>query len=171
MLVLPLILYDSGGRQGLYTDGNLSGPAWNTQRSDQKFTGNPWTQSGNTYGAGSFTHHALDSFNIVFNTNSNSSIYRSGADNNWNRITTTMSNNSLSGNNYGHVMQHGIGLYHDHSGYTGTKMYSLGQDAYCDNANDHTADNDSWYGGGSNAFCQGGSGMNTSHEGFSIWVA
>ena len=45
---------------------------------------------------------------------------------------------------------------------TGTKMYSLGQDAYCDNANDHTADNDSWYGGGSNAFCQGGSGMNTS---------
>ena len=90
---------------------------WNTQRSDQKFTGNLGLRVVILTVQEAFTHHALDSFNIVFNTNSNSSIYRSGADNNWNRITTTMSNNSLSGNNYGHVMQHGIGLYHDHSGY------------------------------------------------------
>ena len=164
-------VWSSGGRQGLYTDGNLSGPTWNSQRDDQKFTGNPWTQSGNTTGNSSFTHHALDSFNIVFNTNSNSNSYRSDADNNWCRITTTMSENSLNGNGYGHTMQHGLGLYHDHSGYSGTKMYSLGQDAYCDNNNSHTADNDHWYGGGSNAFCNGGASMNTSHEGFSIWVA
>ena len=63
-----------GGRQGLYTDGNLSDQPWNTQRSDQKFTGNPWTQSGNTYGAGSFHTSCIRFFNIVFNTNSNSSI-------------------------------------------------------------------------------------------------
>lgn len=164
-------VWSTGGRQGIYTDGNLAGPSWNSQRNDQRFTGNPWTQSGNTNGNGSFTHHALDTFNIVFNTGSTTSSYRSDADNNWSRITTTMSENSLSGNQYGHTMQHGIGLYHNHSGYGGTKMYSLGQDSYCDNNNSHTADNDHWYGGGSNAFCNGNNGMNTSHEGFSIWVA
>lgn len=164
-------VWSSGGRQGLYTDGNLVGPSWNSQRDDQKFTGNPWTQSGNTTGNSSFTHHALDSFNIVFNTGSTTSTYRTDADSNYCRITTTMSDNNLSGNSYGHTMQHGIGLYHDHSSYVGTKMYSLGQDAYCDNNNSHTADNDHWYGGSTNAFCNGGQNMNTSYEGFSIWVA
>jgi len=163
-------VWSTGGRQGLYADGNLSGPSWNSNRADQHFTGNPWTQSGNTFGSGSFSHHSLGSFNIVFNTGSSTSNYKSDADNNWCRITTEMSYSSLSGNNYGHCMQHGLGLYHDRSGYSGTKMYSLGQDSYCDNNNSHTADNDNWYGGGSNAYCHS-SGMNTSHEGFSIWVA
>lgn len=161
-------VWSTGGRQGLYSSGDLSGPSWNSNRTDQAFTGNPWTMSGNTVGNHNISAHALDSFDIVFNTNSNSSAYKTDADSNYNRITTTMCNNSLSGNAYGHTMQHGLGLWHAHSGYNGSKMYSLGQDAYCDNNNSHTASNDNYSG---NAFCQGSSGMNTTHYGFSLWVA
>lgn len=165
-------VWSSGGRQGLYRSGNLSGPTWNGNRTDQAFTGNPWTQSGNTYGSGSLTHHALDTFNIVFNTGTDSSSYKSNSatDFNWQRITTTMSSNSLTGNGYSHTMQHGIGLVHAESGYGGSKMYSLGQDSYCDNKDDHTADNDYRFHSGSSAYC-GDNSFNTTHHGFSIWVA
>jgi hypothetical protein len=165
-------VWSTGGRQALYTAGNLSGPTYNGNRADQKFTGNPWTQTGNTYGAGSFSHHALDTFNIVFNTGDDSSSYKSntGTDYNWSRITTTMSSTSLAGNSYQHTMQHGLGLLHSESGYGGSKMYSLGQDSYCDNKDDHTAANDYRFHSGSNAFCGDGT-FNSTYHGFSIWVA
>ena len=75
-------VWSTGGRQGLYTDGNLAGPSWNTNRSDQKFTGHPRTQSGVILSVQSFTS-CIRFFNIVFNTNSNSSSYKTDADNNW----------------------------------------------------------------------------------------
>ena len=163
-------VWSSGGRQGLYTDGNLTSATWNSARDQQQYTGNPWTQTQST-GNHNMSALTLSTYNLVFNTGVDSSSYKTTGtcDYNWTRITTTMCSNSQTGNGYPHVMQHGLGLLHQEAGYGGSKMYSLGQDSYCDNTNSHTATNDHRHNSGSNAFCNSG-GWNATVNGFSIWV-
>ena len=88
----------------------------------------------------------------------------------WNASSGSDPKCCSTGNGYPHVMQHGLGLLHHESGYGGSKMYSLGQDSYCDNTNSHTATNDHRHGSGSSAFCVTEIGT-TTVNGFSIWVA
>ena len=126
-------VWSSGGRQSIYKAGNISNslPYLECRRSDQGFTGNPWTNSGSTYGGGSGTGVNFNSFNLVFNTSAGGS-YSSDATGNKTRITTTMVANGNTGNSYQHTMQHGFGSYHYHGGYEGTASYVLGQASYCE---------------------------------------
>ncbi len=166
-------VWSSGGRQSIYRSGNISNstPTFNTDRTQQGFTGNPWTNNGSTYGTGNGTGQSFAGFNLVFNT-SQGGAYSSDAGNNATRITTTMVENTRSGNEYGHVMQHGLGSYHLHSGYSGTSSYVLGQASYCQMTRDHVAANDHYGGWDSDVFCtfKSSPAPTSSVTGWSIWV-
>ena len=166
-------VWSSGGRQSIYRSGNISNgtPTWNTDRADQGFTGNPWTNNGNTYGGGSGTGVSLGGFNLVFNTSAGGQ-YSSDAGGNKTRITTTMVANGQTGNNYGHTMQHGLGSYHNHQNYEGTASYVLGQASYCQMTRDHVAANDHKGGWNGDVFCslKSSPAPTSSVTGWSIWV-
>jgi predicted RecA/RadA family phage recombinase len=165
-------VWSTGGRQALYTSGNLGGATWNGDRPDQAQTGDPWFQTS-TYGNAS---QSTQPFELVFD--SSVSAYGSTASTyNDCRLTTTFSQNSANGNNYGHTVQQGIGVRHEHSGYGGSVICSIGQSSYCDARMSHYPGPNqngiiNW---GSNAYasgCQNAShtGTQTSHYGFAIWV-
>ena len=164
-------VWSSGGRQSIYKAGNISNslPTWNAQRSDQGFTGNPWANSGNTYGGGSGTGVNFNSFNLVFNTTAGGS-YSSDADGNKTRITTTMVANSQTGNSYQHTLQHGFGSYHSHGGYEGTASYVLGQMSYCEAQATHMANDDHKGGWSGSVLCSLQGSYDTQIKGWSIWV-
>ena len=164
------IVWSSGGRKGIWSAGTLSTPTWNSNRADQGFTGDPFYQTGNTYGSGTGAGTALSGFELVLNAEE---IYESDASDNRTRITTTMCADSFNGNNYGHTVQHGIGNYHSHSGYGGSTPKMNGQGSYCDGTMNHVPysqahfrnhSSDSF--GGS---CASGSPDGT-HYGFAIFV-
>ena len=164
-------VWSSGGRQSIYKAGNISNslPTWNAQRSGQGFTGNPWANSGNTYGGGSGTGVNFNSFNLVFNTSAGGT-YSSDATGNKTRVTTTMVDNNNSGNGYQHTLQHGFGSYHSHGGYEGTASYCLGQHSYCDGQRNHFANNDHKGGWSGDVFCSAQGSFDTQIQGWSIWV-
>ena len=164
-------VWSSGGRQSIYKAGNISNslPYWNAQRSDQGFTGNPWANSGNTYGGGSGTGVNFNSFNLVFNTSAGGS-YSSDADGNKTRITTTMVANNQTGNSYQHTLQHGFGSYHSHGGYEGTASYVLGQMSYCEAQATHMANDDHKGGWSGSVLCSLQGSYDTQIKGWSIWV-
>ena len=145
-------------------------PTHNSDRNDQGFTGNPWTNNGSTYGNNN-TGVNFNTFNIVFNTTAGGS-YSSDAGGNKTRITTTMVANSQAGNNYGHTMQHGLGSYHNHGGYEGTASYVLGQASYCQMTRDHVCSGDHYGGWSSDVFCslKSSPAPYTEIKGWSIWV-
>jgi hypothetical protein len=152
-------VWSTGGRQSIYTGGSFTAASYNSDRSSQAFTGDPFAENGNS--RGNNTSYSLASFNLVLN--SSVAVYGSGAsDYNDCRFTTTMCADSLSGNDYGHVVQHGIGVRHEHSGYGASTAISLGQSSYCDMRRSHQAGNGSgtisW---GSAAFA--GGCINSSH--------
>ena len=165
------LLWSTGGRQSIYKAGNISNslPTWNGNRSDQGFTGNPWANSGNTYGGGSGTGVNFNSYNLVFNTTAGGN-YSSDASGNKTRITTTMSANGNTGNNYQHTMQHGFGSYHSHGGYEGTASYVLGQMSYCQATRDHVSSTDHTGGWNSDVYCSATGSHDTQIKGWSIWV-
>tara|TARA_B100000242_G_scaffold244906_1_gene185331 strand:- start:551 stop:1714 length:1164 start_codon:yes stop_codon:yes gene_type:complete len=165
-------VWSAGGRQSIYRSGNISNsvPTWNTDRTQQGFTGNPWTNNGNTYG-GTGSGVGFNSYNLVFKTSAGGS-YSSDATGNRTRITTTMVNNSNTGNDYPHTMQHGLGSYHNHGGYEGTSSYVLGQASYCQMTRDHVPANDHYGGWNSDVFCtfKSSPGPTSSVTGWSIWT-
>ena len=166
------IVWSTGGRKGIWSAGTLSNPTWNTNRSNQGFTGDPFYQTGNTYGSGTGAGVALSGFNLVLNAETD---YQSQASDNRSRITTTMCGNqsAVPGNAYGHTVQQGIGNYHHHSAYGGSGLRINGQASYCDGFQDNIAygteifknfDNTSLGSG-----CATGS-PDSSHRGFAIFV-
>ena len=171
------LIWGTGGRQSIYRSGNISNsssPTWNGDRTQQGFTGNPWTNNGNTYGGSGSVGGAgvaLSSFNIIFNTTSGGG-YSSDAGGNRTRISTTMVQDTLSGNEYGHTMQHGLGTYHNHSGYSGSTSYCLGQASYCQMTRDHVSANDHYGGWDSDVFCtlKSSPAPTSAVTGWSIWV-
>lgn len=165
------LLWSTGGRQSIYKAGNISNslPTWNGNRTDQGFTGNPWANSGNTYGGGSGTGVNFNSYNLVFNTTAGGN-YSSDASGNKTRITTTMVANGNTGNNYQHTMQHGFGSYHDHGNYEGTASYVLGQMSYCQATRDHISSTDHYGGWNGDVFCSATGSHDTQIKGWSIWV-
>ena len=165
------LLWSTGGRQSIYKAGNISNslPTWNAQRTDQGFTGNPWANSGNTYGGGSGTGVNFNSYNLVFNTTAGGS-YSSDATGNKTRITTTMVANGNTGNNYQHTLQHGFGSYHSHGGYEGTASYVLGQMSYCEAQKNHVSSTDHTGGWNGDVYCSAQGSFDTQLKGWSIWV-
>ena len=151
-------VWSTGGRQGIYTYG-FTQATYNSDRAAQTFTGDPFAESGNS--RGNYTSHALGSFDLVLNSSVN--VYGSGADlYNDCRFTTTMCNDNTTGNGYGHVVQHGIGVRHSHGNYGGSVWLSLGQNSYCDMRKNHVAGNGTAiYTWGNAAF--GGSCINGSY--------
>jgi hypothetical protein len=164
-------VWSTGGRQGIYTGGSFTAATFNGARPSQAFTGDPFAENGNS--RGNNTSYSLASFNLVLN--SSVAVYGSGAsDYNDCRFTTTMCADSLSGNDYGHTVQHGIGVRHEHSGYGASTAISLGQSSYCAMERSHQAGNGSgtidW---GSPAFaagCISGASSNSSVTGVAIFI-
>ena len=94
----------------------------------------------------------------------------------------------VTGNDYQHTMNWGMGQYHYEGGWNGGLLHNLGPNSYCDNRASHmpgggdsNADQSTGYsdnaqaGGGSYAFsssCRNGNhqSANTSHYGFTLWV-
>ena len=137
---------------------------------------------------GNYTQ-SLQPYDLVFNVSSQSSAYRpGGANHNKSRITNTGMDDSVTGNDYQHTMNWGMGQYHYEGGWNGGLLHNLGPNSYCDNRASHmpgggdsNADQSTGYsdnaqaGGGSYAFsssCRNGShqSANTSHYGFTLWV-
>ena len=163
-------VWSTGGRQGLYTSGNLGGATWNVDRPSQVETGDPFFQTS-TYGNAS---RNTQQFDLVFDSSVNT--YGSNASTyNDCRLTTTFSQDGTSWNSYGHTVQHGIGVRHEHSGYGASVIVSIGQSSYCDARMTHYPGPNqngiiNW---SSNAYasgCQNQTGTQTSHYGFAIWV-
>ena len=180
------VTWSTGGRQGMYDAGSLNDPQYNPDR-NQEWTGDPVymnTTNGNW-------SHNLGNYDLIFNVHTTSSTYKCNANHNKSRITHTGMANSVSGNNYGHVMNWGMGQYHNHGGWSGGALYCLGPASYCDIRMSHlpsagSSNPDKSYtgysdntqtGAGSYMFdsgCRNGSGSNmygnSSHYGFTLWV-
>ena len=178
--------WSTGGRQGMYSAGTLSNPQHNPDR-QQEWTGDPVYMNN---AVGNYTQ-SLAGYNIIFNVNTSSSTYKCNADHNKSRITNSGMANSVTGNNYPHTMNWGMGQYHYNGGWSGAALHCLGPASYCDIRMSHlpsagTNDPSKTYtgysdnnqtGAGSYMFdsgCrnQGGSNMygNTSHYGWTLWV-
>ncbi len=183
-------VWSTGGRQGMFDRGTLNPPVYNPDRG-QAWTGDPVFMNTTV---GTYSHN-LASYDLVFNVSSQSSVYRPGGAN-WNksRITHTGMNDNVSGNDYQHTVNWGMGQYHYEGGWNGGILHCLGPASYCDvrmqhcpgggdpNADQSTGfSNNTNAGGGSSAFsssCRNSgttngvsnASANTSHYGFSLWV-
>ena len=177
-------VWSTGGRHGMNQNGNLNAPVHNPDR-QQQWTGDPVFMNN---AVGNYTQ-SLQPYDLVFNVSSTSSAYRpGGADHNKSRITNTGMDDGVTGNDYQHTMNWGMGQYHYEGGWNGGLLHNLGPNSYCDNRASHmpgggdsNADQSTGYsdnaqaGGGSYAFsssCRNGNhqSANTSHYGFTLWV-
>lgn len=179
-------VWSTGGRQGMYVSGNLYPPVYNPDRS-QEWTGDPVFMNN---AVGNRTQ-GLSGYNLVINANGSSGTYKCNANENRSRITHTGMANNETGNNYPHVMNWGMGQYHEQGGWKGGALHCLGPASYCDVRCQHLpgggstdVDNATGYSdnnGSQSVFESGcrntGSGSpynnnqcNASHYGWALWV-
>ena len=180
------VTWSTGGRQGMYHNGNLASPQYNPNR-NQEWTGDPVFDNNAN---GNYTQ-SLAGYDLIFNVHTTSSTYKCNAQHNKSRITHTGMANSVTGNNYDHTMNWGMGQYHLNGGWCGGALHCLGPASYCDIRMSHlpsagSSNPDKAYtgytdnnqsGGGSYMFdsgCRNSSGNNmygnTSVYGFTLWV-
>ena len=177
--------WSTGGRQGMFDRGTLDEPQYNPDRG-LKFTGDPVymnTTNGNV-------SHSMSGYDLVFNVSTTSSTYKSNAEHNKSRLTNTQMANSVTGQDYPHVVNWGIGHYHKESSWSGAVLQTLGSSSYCDarmqqipgggnsNPDGGSGYSDNNQSGSSNwaysSSCRNSSGnnsqLNTSMYGFTLWV-
>ena len=121
------VTWSTGGRQGMYHNGNLASPQYNPNR-NQEWTGDPVFDNNAN---GNYTQ-SLAGYDLIFNVHTTSSTYKCNAQHNKSRITHTGMANSVTGNNYDHTMNWGMGQYHLNGGWCGGALHCLGPASYCD---------------------------------------